>query len=479
MKKIKDFLFQRIEDSRQVDDVYINNEIQSNMLVGKIVTVMMFLGVMSIVFGFVGIYHIPSDIFYVIIVVLVVVQLPIIIINFATQGHLKFARNALVWSSVLITSLFIAMYGNKPMLISIYPMLISIRYCDVKFTIKTVTMSIVLSYIAFCAYCLIGQVNLNVFYLEPPGIIFDPDVPIAVVGIDRFTYVFRLFLYDYLASLIAILIIGSAVISIAKHGKRMIEEESANIVKNARINTEINLAIEVQANMLAKSYPAFPNHPKIDLYALNKPAKEMGGDFYDFFKIEDNKIAIVMADVSGKGIGSAFFMAIANSALRYCVKFNNTPSSILENTNSYLCDNNESGLFVSCWLGIYNVTTHKLTYANAGHNAPILIRKGMSAEYIKEKPGLVLAGMDGVSYKDYEIDFNPGDEIVLYTDGVTEANDIDKKQYGEDRLLKEIELGKNNNSKEQIENIVAKLNVFMKNTEQFDDITMLVMKVNE
>ena len=244
-----------------------------------------------------------------------------------------------------------------------------------------------------------------------------------------------------------------------------------------KIVTELNLARTIQANSIPNVFPAFPDYAEqFDLYALMDPAKEVGGDFYDFYLIDDDTIAFLVADVSGKGIPGALFMMRSKSTIRSFADEGMNPAEILTEANNRLCDGNDAGMFVTAWMGFLNMKTGELTFANAGHNLPLLRRKDGRFEYMKMPAGFVLAGMKGIKYKLQSITLEPGDELFLYTDGVVEATNPHNELYGDQRLYDclNANIGK---SAENICKIVKDdVDEFYKGAEQFDDITEMSFK---
>lgn len=203
-------------------------------------------------------------------------------------------------------------------------------------------------------------------------------------------------------------------------------------------------------------------------------AKEVGGDFYDFYKIDDKTVAFLIADVSGKGIPAAMFMMTAKTIIKDLAENGIPVNEIFTKANEKLCENNESGMFVTAWMGILDIETGKLTYANAGHNPPLLLRACGEFEYLKSRAGFVFAGMEGVRYRVNELILSAEDRIFLYTDGVTEATDSNNELYGEDRLLATINSNKNVGAVELLPIIKADIDAFVGEAPQFDDITMLI-----
>ena len=244
-----------------------------------------------------------------------------------------------------------------------------------------------------------------------------------------------------------------------------------------RIETELSLAAKIQQSMLIEKFPVFPDRNEFDLYASMEPAKEVGGDFYDMILVDDDHLAIEIADVSGKGVPAALFMMASKIMILEKVKSGLTPAEVLRQVNDSISENNEQEMFVTVWLGILEISTGKLTAANAGHEYPIVIRKDGTAELIHDKHGFVIGGMSGMSYTDYDIMLEHGDSVFVYTDGVTEATNANNELFGLDRtLLAAGSCGKNPQPVEVLKTVRGKIGDFVEDAEQFDDLTMLCMK---
>lgn len=243
-----------------------------------------------------------------------------------------------------------------------------------------------------------------------------------------------------------------------------------------RINAELNVARKIQADMLPRKFPAFPQRNEFDVYAMNIPAKEVGGDFYDFFLVDENHLAIVIADVSGKGVPAALFMVIAKTLIKNHAQLGKNPEEVFTTVNNQLYEGNDENMFVTAWMGILEIETGKFTYVNAGHNPPLLKHEGKDYGWLKSKPGFVLAGMEDIKYHQNEITLEPGDMVYLYTDGVTEAVNCDDELFGDSRLLQIMNDKKDPGLTELCSYIKEKIDNFVKEREQFDDITMLVME---
>ncbi len=257
-----------------------------------------------------------------------------------------------------------------------------------------------------------------------------------------------------------------------------VEDITAVTAEKERIGTELNVASQIQEGMLPSIFPAFPDRPEFDIYAAMHPAKEVGGDFYDFFLVDDDHLAMVMADVSGKGVPAALFMMASKILINnYAVMEGSSPARILEMVNHSICLNNAAEMFVTVWLGILELSTGRIRAANAGHEYPALRKAGGSFEFLKDAHGLVVGGMDGTRYKEYEIRLEPGDALFLYTDGVTEATNAGEEAFGPDRLLEALNRDSETAPAEtELEIVKREIDRFVGDAPQFDDITMLCLR---
>ena len=243
-----------------------------------------------------------------------------------------------------------------------------------------------------------------------------------------------------------------------------------------RISTELNLATKIQASMLPSIFPPFPDRTEFDIYASMDPAKEVGGDFYDFFLVDDDHLCLVMADVSGKGVPAALFMMASKIILANYAKMGKTPSEILTAANATICSSNREDMFVTVWLGILEIPTGRLTAANAGHEYPVLMQPDGKFELYKDKHGFVIGGMAGLKYKEYTIDMKPGSKLFLYTDGVPEATDSEKQLFGNERMVAALNEKPDGSPQEILKTVRNSVDAFVKDAEQFDDLTMLCLE---
>lgn len=244
-----------------------------------------------------------------------------------------------------------------------------------------------------------------------------------------------------------------------------------------RIGTELTLATKIQANMLPNHFPAYPDRTEFDIYASMTPAKEVGGDFYDFFLIDEDHMGIVMADVSGKGVPAALFMMMAKSYVKNFAIVGGTPGEVLTRVNDTICNNNKNNMFVTIWFGILTISTGRIVAANAGHEYPVIRKAGGSFELLKDKHGLVIGGMQGVRYREYEFTVEKGGTLFLYTDGVPEATNAFNKMFETGRMLEALNTEPDAAPQRVLEHVDAAVKEFVGEASQFDDLTMLAIKL--
>ena len=246
--------------------------------------------------------------------------------------------------------------------------------------------------------------------------------------------------------------------------------------REQKIESELSLAKRIQSGALSRDFDSLPAEWKLELHAFMQPAKEVGGDFYSFVKIDDDHLALAVADVSGKGVPASLFMMISKVLLENDIFYSDNPALILSSVNDKLLKSNAADMFVTVWLGILEISTGILKTANAGHEYPVIKRKDGRTEVIKDKHGLVMGSMEGLKYYEEEIKLERGDAIIVYTDGVPEATDPDDAMYGMDRLTACVERCSFETPNDCIEEIRDDIKEFIKGAEQFDDITLMVLK---
>ena len=257
-----------------------------------------------------------------------------------------------------------------------------------------------------------------------------------------------------------------------------VDEVKRVTAEKERIGAELQVATEIQASQLPRLFPPFPTRTEFDIFASMDPAKEVGGDFYDFFLVDDDHIALVMADVSGKGVPAALFMMVSRVLIKSRLQSGETPSEALKNVNNQLCEGNNAGFFVTVWLAVLEISTGKGIAANAGHEHPALRRANGPYELVTYRHSVAVATMEDVPFKQHEFQLHPGDSVFVYTDGVAEATNEDKELFGTDRMLAALNRDPDAIPQQVLKNVQEDIDAFVSGAEQFDDITMLCLKYN-
>ena len=272
--------------------------------------------------------------------------------------------------------------------------------------------------------------------------------------------------------------LGASVNKMSRELKDYIANLQTVTAEKERIGTELDVATRIQASLLPCIFPAFPEREEFDIHASMIPAKEVGGDFYDFYLVDEDTLAVVVADVSGKGVPAALFMVIAKTLIKNNAQLGKTPKEVFETVNNMLCENNSERMFVTAFMGYLDLRSRKLTYVNAGHNPPLIKKGGGRYEFIKTERSILLAYFAGREYREEKMSLETGDILYLYTDGVTEAMNIEEEQYSNLRLTETANKYEGSAMTGLIEFIKKDIDLFVGGAEQADDITMLGLRLN-
>ena len=401
------------------------------------------------------------------------------IICYIYKGRKKWLKHLLFTCFTIILAMADAMLKYNVTLVIVLPIILSARYYNKKFTIGVAIITTILFIISTFMCVNIGQQDLNSYNLIIPenttieisGTLRDA---ITEIEVDESQRLSNIFIHFFIPKILLYNIIAFACIQISQSGKKMVEKQKEITEKGKRIETELNLASSIQKNMLPSIFPPFPEHKEIDIYASMIPAKEVGGDFYDMFLIDDNHLAICMADVSGKGIPASLVMMISKILIKNVTLIDAEVDRALTRVNKMLCDGNKIDMFITCWFGILDLRDGRMEFANAGHNPPLIYSNRTGKfEFLRTKPNMVLAGIDSTNYRKNETIMEPGDRLFLYTDGVVEATNEANKLYGEQRLQSFLNNSLSLDVEETIKELKKDIDKFVGKAEQFDDITML------
>ena len=271
-------------------------------------------------------------------------------------------------------------------------------------------------------------------------------------------------------------VLADAFAKLSEKTLQYVDEVTRVTAEKERIGAELNMATEIQASQLPRLFPPFPQRTEFDIFASMTPAKEVGGDFYDFFLIDEDHIALVMADVSGKGVPAALFMMVSRVLIKSRLQSGESPRETLENVNNQLCEGNNAGFFVTVWLAVLEISTGKGIAANAGHEHPALRRADKRYELVTYRHSPAVATMEDMLFRQHDFQLNPGDSLFVYTDGVAEATNAANELFGTDRMLEAPNKDPDANPEQILQNVMDGINAFVAGAEQFDDITMLCLK---
>lgn len=334
---------------------------------------------------------------------------------------------------------------------------------------KSVHVSLMILIMALMIFCLVGAALAFVFSMhivKPIRLLTDR---VSQLDGDNLDFTWELKNNDETD------VLALSFLAMTQKMKEYIKNITEITAEKERIGAELNVATKIQADMLPKIFPPFPDRSEFDVYAQMTPAKEVGGDFYDFFLVDDDHLAIVIADVSSKGVPAALFMVIAKTLIKNHAMSLESLGDVFYKVNNQLCEGNEEGMFVTAWMGVVTLSTGEFEYVNAGHN-PQLLMNNDDYDWIHAQPGFVLAGLEGIPYSSEKIKLNHGARVFLYTDGVTEAQNTSEELFGEQRLMESLHRNGHLPLKQMLEAVRADIDNFAGEAEQFDDITMLAFE---
>ena len=439
------------------------NEAEANQYAAKCLTVCAGVGALAWLFNLLGIFIIPPMIMN--------IGMPFTILFFLIPALLcRLTKGTPVWLKYVIlicgiTSIFIlsSAMPKHGVLAWAAPISLSCHYYSKRLTQLTLVASWVLFSASIYVGMYIGEGDLNLLITEP-------DITKRVI---TGKMLFEASLFFVLPRALTLLGISSICTTIATRTRRLLEKQIKDSEERQRISTELDVATRIQADMLPCIFPAFPERPEFDIYASMNPAKEVGGDFYDFFMVDHTHLAVVIADVSGKGIPAALFMVIGKTLIKDHTKPGCDLGDIFSEVNELLCESNSEGLFITAFEGTLDLVTGEFRFVNAGHEMPFIAKAGSAYEPYKLKPGFVLAGMENMKYQSGCIQLSPGDKIFQYTDGVTEATNAAHELYGMERLSKVLAKNTAEPPAKLLSAVKADIDAFVGDAPQFDDITML------
>ena len=463
-KKIASVLKDVVHDPTMTQEVFWENEVRANMLISISLLVAAGLLLIFWVLNAFGVLAISSEyvlpIFLVGIVAFVIPSGTSILF----RGEKSWIKYLLLISvTISLAYLDSILTFNAPLLI-VLPVAFSCRYYSCSLTVKMTLLTSIL----FTVSAMLGAiVNFS-----------NPDL--NFVSSELGGYIQNVMLLSFLPKWITFVAFSAFCYEIARYGRNMVLKQNEISQKAARVNTELEMASLIQNQALPR-VESLPENSfrQFDLAAEMDPAKEVGGDFFDFFYPDPSHLALMIADVADKGVAASLYMMMSKTLLESRVSVTLSPGQVLENVNRQLFENSTKGMFVTAWLGILDLRTGELVTANAGHEYPVLRRKDGEFELIKDKHGLVLGGWAPMKYPELRIQMNEGDTLFVYTDGVPEANDAGGQMFGLERMVESLNRYRDCDMKGLIAGLKTDLGGFVAGAPQFDDTTMLAFRLQE
>ena len=472
-------LIDKAKEAFSSDELFHETEIKANKLGESILIVTSVLLLIVFILTWLGLFLLSIESVFAPCVNGMIATLIIVIICRVVKYDVWWLKYVLLTGITLIYAGLDTMLTHKTAILMVIPVIFASRYFSRSLTAYTAVLSVISFAVSAYLGATRGLIDLNIVTMEAGtqmtatgGFLGDAIINAGVSDamLQRNTLLFN-FIPKWMMFTIAALIS----INITKTGRQMVIEQHDKDMKAERINTELALATKIQADALPNTFPAFPNKMEIDLYASMEPAKEVGGDFYDFYMIDEDHIALAIADVSGKGIPAALFMMVSKIMMENINKNTSNPALVLEQLNNELCNANYEEMFVTVWLAILEVSSGKLIAANAGHEYPIIKNGEGKYELYKDKHGFVIGGMEGMKYTNYEIQLKKDSKIFIYTDGLPEATNSNEELLGTDKIVETL----NNNIEATPEETLMKMHEtvdqFVQDAPQFDDLTMLCL----
>lgn len=481
MEQFKSYF--KIYESEETRAVFEKNEKAANKLAAVVVIDCAVILLLTTILDIVGIFTVPTATMTTLAIegFLELATMFVLYLIFKKKNP-RWLKYVMLFGLTLFCVSLYSVLNHNIILVMAIPVILSARYCSKGLTTMTAALNIVGFAFAALAAAFHGIVDLNLLpkLAEGTQLTIKESLRATLVSYfgDHSLFVRGALVDGFLPRLLVYCIIAMVAVLIAKHGSQMVLDQNKIARAAATAKVELETATQIQNGMVPSIFPAYPERNEFDIYASMDTAKEVGGDFYDFFLIDDDHLGMVMADVSGKGVPAALFMMASKILINDRTLMGGTPAEILQFVNHQICSNNQAEMFVTVWLGILEISTGKVIAANAGHEYPAIYRAGKGFELYKDKHGFVIGGMDGVRYKNYEFTLDKGDAIYLYTDGVTEATNAKGELFSVERMLNALNTSPESSTEELLNTIKTRINQFVADAPQFDDITMMCIRYN-
>lgn len=450
------------EETLSIGKVLRQNEVYANRLTAIAMCICSVVLGLGMLLTALGVFTEKPQIIYGTCITAMVWHLVPAIVCFAHRGEKPWIKYMLLTCLVIGQARINCGLGYHVVLCILLPVLFSTRYYSRRLTL-------VMACITTAVFALTTYLGAAIGFSP-----VDQNIPWRP---DR--YAADVMLYSFFPRWLVFAMAAGICAEIAHQGRNMVCQQANISQEYGRVETELSTASQIQMSSLPQVEKVLKSPGVVfDLATSIEPAKEVGGDFYDFFYIDPAHLALVIADVSGKGVPAALFMMISKILLDSCAADGSSPSKVLSTVNHMLCEKNINDMFVTAWLGILDLTTGELVTANAGHENPIVCRRNGTVEVIRTRHGMVLGGMDGVRYRDETIQLDPGDTLFVYTDGIPEAHNAEDEMYGMERLVKVLTGRQAMTPQDVLDAVTCDVSSFVGDVPQFDDSTMMALRMN-
>lgn len=455
--------WQAVRDSFVTSEVFYENEVAANRSTAKIMLLTAVILLLSWILNEAGVYKIRHDVFTDVALWGIVELVTPALLCLYFRGKKRWLKYLLIVELTIVLARIDSVLSFHVVLSMMIPVVLACRYYSGSFTRQIAILTTILFGVsAFCgAWFDMSEYNL-MFQAE-----------------EKIAYVRNIMLRNFLPKWMVYILLSVACVEISRWGRHMVQSQADISHEHSRVETELEMARRIQNRALPIVHTLEEQDVQdvFDLSAMMEPAKEVGGDFYDFFYLDKTHLVLMIADVSGKGVPAALFMMVSKLLLDNSISTGKSPGKVLAEVNAQLCAKSLENMFVTVWLGILDLETGEIVSANAGHEYPILLHKDGSGGIVKDKHGFVLGGMDNVPYRETVMHMEPGDILFAYTDGVPEANNAEHKQFGIDRTVEYLKGAADKTMQEMINGLKAKIDEFAGDEPRFDDTTMLALRM--
>ena len=470
----------KIRSRLATDDVFHETEVKANRLGTMVMAASGIILALVLVLNAAGVFRMSRDMVTGSIIQGIIETAAVTVICIIFRFDKWWLKYLLVIAMVVVFARLNGTFTHRAMIIMAVPVIFSSRYFSRKLTVFTAVLSAGAFLVSVIWGTVYGLFDLNIVTLQEGTQMVSHggylDEAVLDTGFERKDMIGDALLFSYVPNICILAVISLIAINIADRGRRMVLKQHEKDLENARIESELELSARIQSDMLKKDFPAFPGHSEFDVFASMTPAKEVGGDFYDFFFVDDDHAAFVIADVSGKGIPAALFMASSMNIIKSATLPGMLPEEILEQVNIRICENDKDDMFVTAWLGILDIRSGHLRAANAGHEYPLLSNGTGVFEKVKDRHSFVLGGMPGTKYIGYDMHLEPGACLFLYTDGLTDTENKNGEFFGLERSLDVLNETRDLSPRDRVERLHKAAEDFAAGEPQFDDITMMCIK---